>query len=135
VQRLYSTFATGLPGVGLLIMRLVSGSVLLLRGYEGLLGELPFGPLPVHIIRIVLGLLVIPGLWTPMTGALVTMLEIGLLAMRRGDVWLHILLATLGICLSLLGPGAWSVDARLFGWRRINVDTVGRRGGPRQQST
>jgi hypothetical protein len=23
--------------------------------------------------------------------------------------------------LALLGPGAWSIDARLFGWRRIDV--------------
>jgi uncharacterized membrane protein YphA (DoxX/SURF4 family) len=33
----------------------------------------------------------------------------------------HILLATLGTAVALLGPGAWSVDARLFGWKRINI--------------
>jgi putative oxidoreductase len=31
------------------------------------------------------------------------------------------LLAAIGAALALLGPGAWSVDARLFGWRRIDV--------------
>jgi hypothetical protein len=31
------------------------------------------------------------------------------------------LLAAIGAALGLLGPGAWSVDARLFGWRRIDV--------------
>ena len=40
MRRLYSTFATGLPGVGLLIMRLVAGTVLVFRGVEGLLGEI-----------------------------------------------------------------------------------------------
>jgi putative oxidoreductase len=34
---------------------------------------------------------------------------------------LHALLAMLGVSLALLGPGATSVDARLFGWRRIDV--------------
>jgi hypothetical protein len=28
---------------------------------------------------------------------------------------------TIGAGLALLGPGAWSVDARLFGWKRIDV--------------
>jgi len=38
-----------------------------------------------------------------------------------GDLWLHIRLGTLGVALVLLGPGAWSVDARLFGWKRIDI--------------
>jgi hypothetical protein len=33
----------------------------------------------------------------------------------------HVLLGTLGAAVALVGPGAWSVDARLFGWKRINI--------------
>jgi hypothetical protein len=61
-------------------------------------------------------------------GISTAVLEVGLLAMGVGDVWLHVLLMTLGICLSLLGPGAWSVDARLFGWRRIDIHDPRSRG-------
>jgi hypothetical protein len=32
-----------------------------------------------------------------------------------------ILLATIGVALAWLGPGVWSIDARLFGWKRIDV--------------
>ena len=48
-------------------------------------------------------------------------LEVCHLVLLGGDPWIHILLLTLGISLALLGPGAWSVDARLFGWRRIEI--------------
>jgi uncharacterized membrane protein YphA (DoxX/SURF4 family) len=33
----------------------------------------------------------------------------------------HLLLAILGISLAMLGPGAWSIDALLFGRKRITV--------------
>jgi uncharacterized membrane protein YphA (DoxX/SURF4 family) len=33
----------------------------------------------------------------------------------------HILLAILAISLAMLGPGAWSVDAQIFGRKRITV--------------
>jgi len=37
------------------------------------------------------------------------------------DPWSYILLGTLCAALAMLGPGAWSVDARLFGWKRIDI--------------
>jgi putative oxidoreductase len=110
-----------LPGAGLLFMRLVAGSVLVYRGIAGLTGALIVGPTPVLIAKIVLGLLLILGLWTPVAGALVAMLEIGILAVQSADPWIHLLLTTLGISLSLLGPGVWSIDARLFGWKRVDI--------------
>jgi hypothetical protein len=33
----------------------------------------------------------------------------------------HVLLMTLTIASALVGPGAWSVDARFFGWKRIDI--------------
>jgi putative oxidoreductase len=121
LRRLFSTFATGLPGSGLLIMRLVAGSVLVYRGVAGLTGALVIGPTPVLIAKIVLGLLLILGLWTPVAGALAAVLEIGILVVQSEDPWIHVLLTTLGISLALLGPGAWSIDARLFGWKRVDI--------------
>jgi putative oxidoreductase len=43
------------------------------------------------------------------------------LIIKSGDPWRNILLASIGVALAMIGPGAWSLDARLFGWRRIDV--------------
>ena len=109
-------------------MRLVAGSVMVARAFEGLLHEGSLGPPAALIVRVALGLLIAAGLWTPPTGVLVGILETGLFAVRAGDPWIHLFVATIGISLSLLGPGAWSVDAWLFGWRRIDIDIRDRQG-------
>jgi hypothetical protein len=48
------------------------------------------------------------------------LLELWSVFSQAGDPWIHILLGTLGAALALLGPGGWSVDAYLFGWKRID---------------
>jgi len=40
---------------------------------------------------------------------------------RAGDPWIPIMLATLGATLAMVGPGAWSIDARLFGRKHIDI--------------
>jgi uncharacterized membrane protein YphA (DoxX/SURF4 family) len=111
-----------LPGIGLLLMRVVAGGVLVYRGMAGLTGVLALGlSAPVLVAKIVLGLMLLAGLWTPVTGVLVAALELGILFGAPEDPWIHIFLVTLGISLALLGPGGWSMDARLFGWKRIEI--------------
>lgn len=73
------------------------------------------------LIVIALAILLIAGLWTPVAGALVAVIELWNAYSRSGDLWFYILLGTLSVALALLGPGAWSADARLFGWKRIDI--------------
>jgi uncharacterized membrane protein YphA (DoxX/SURF4 family) len=42
----------------------------------------------------------------------------------------HLLLAVLAISVAMLGPGAWSVDARLFGRKRLNLGPRNRGRNP-----
>ena len=37
-------------------------------------------------------------------------------------VWMPLALAVLGASLAMIGPGAWSLDARLFGRKQIEPD-------------
>jgi putative oxidoreductase len=61
------------------------------------------------------------GLWTPVAGVLMALAELCLAFAYPADPWRHILLGTMGAALAMLGPGAWSVDARLFGRKRIQI--------------
>jgi len=73
------------------------------------------------VLTIGAGLLLIAGLWTPIVGTLVAVIEVWKIFLIPGNLWIYILLGTLGAALALLGPGGWSVDARLFGWKRIDI--------------
>lgn len=82
--------------------------------------------LPQDAIAAVGGLFLIAGLWTPAVGILVTLDEISIAISfhtpRHQDIWVQIFLAILAASVSMLGPGAWSIDARLFGRRRFDID-------------
>jgi len=114
-------FPNGWPGWGLLVLRLVAG-ILLIRDGATELMSLPHLPGVVHsILGIVAGALFIAGLWTPMTGVLVLIIELWSIASRTGEIRNSIALAALGVALVMLGPGVQSIDARLFGRKRIDV--------------
>ena len=65
--------------------------------------------------------LLLVGVWTPLAGVVLAVAELSLALSHSHDPWIHILLGTLGAALAMLGPGAWSVDARLFGRKRIRI--------------
>ena len=119
--RLFSAFPRGWPGTGLLLMRLVAGIILVSRGITGLRGEPHFERAMLHALSTGAGILLLAGFWTPFAGVLAALIELWCAFSDPMDAVAHILLVTLGIALALLGPGAWSVDARLFGWKRIDI--------------
>jgi uncharacterized membrane protein YphA (DoxX/SURF4 family) len=88
------------------------------------LGNTPtFGTGLFQLLIATAGLLLTAGLWTPVVAAVMVLLELWRIISRHGDPTSDILLCVLALAIALLGPGAWSVDARLFGWKRIEIDT------------
>ena len=121
MRRLYSTFAGGWPGSGLLLMRLVVGLSLVVRASSKLWSDPPLNVTTLAILSMGAGILLIAGLWTPIVGASVALIELWKIFMLPGDRWVWLLLGTSGAALAMLGPGLWSIDARLFGWKRIEA--------------
>ena len=78
-------------------------------------------PITPHNIGAGTGILLLVGLWTPVMGTVVAIVEVWIVLSRPGDPWIPILLAALGATLAMLGPGAWSIDARLFGRKHIDI--------------
>jgi len=123
VRRLFSSFARGWPGVGLLLLRVAAGGSLIARAILVLGNTLTFGTGFFQLFTATTGLLLITGLWTPVVATVMVLLELRQIISRRGDLSSDILLCTLAFAIALLGPGSWSIDARLFGWKRIEIDT------------
>lgn len=121
MQRLFSTFANGLPGAGLLLQRLITGGVLVQCAITHCTQAAPIGMLAPQLTGFGAGILLIIGLWTPIAGGVAAIAELWVLLAGAGDPWIPILLAMLGTSLALIGPGAWSMDARLFGRKQISV--------------
>jgi putative oxidoreductase len=128
LQRLFSTFANGWPGVGLLLLRLLTGVALIYFGIASVRETPPLATVVLQIIGVGAGTLLLIGLYTPVAGALAAIVKMSIAFSRffshSGDPWSAIGQATLGAVLAMVGPGAWSIDARLFGRKRIDVSEL-----------
>ena len=112
---MFSTFADGPPGAGLLIQRLVVGAALL---YCAVSTPAATVAAP-QVIGALAGLLLIAGLWTPVAGTVTACAEAWVAFSSPAHAGISVALAALGLALALIGPGEWSVDARLYGRKHL----------------
>ena len=114
MQRLFSTFPNGWPGIGLLVLRLAVGGILLINGIAWLASGSHYGVTAPPIIGVSAGLLMLIGLWTPVGSVLAVISQSwALLSGIMPET--AILLISISVSVAMLGPGAWSIDALLFG--------------------
>jgi hypothetical protein len=121
LQRLYSTFANGLPGKGLFILRVAISIFLICDARAALMDSRQASSVFPALVAASLGVLIFLGLWTPVAGVLVAFLELYLVFLRQSGLWAPVLGAAIASALALLGPGSWSIDAHTYGRKRISL--------------
>jgi putative oxidoreductase len=114
-------FPNGLPGKGLLILRLLAGTLLIHDGLTGLANAIPPAAVTREVIEVGTGIFLVAGLWTPIAGALVLIVEVWIIFSGPDQMRFALVLAALGCALAMLGPGAISVDSLIYGRKRIEI--------------
>ena len=105
---------------------MLTGAALVHFGIAYLRTAPQVAPVAPQIIGAGAGALLLVGLWTPLVGALIAIVELWVAFSHSGDPWNPIMLAVLGASLAMVGPGAWSIDARLFGRKHIQTPDLSR---------
>lgn len=117
MQRLFSMFPTGWPGVALLLLR-VALAATLLHGVLSLPVNLDSPWILFALSATAIALCV--GYLTPVAAAVSVVMELAAWPLGPGAVAaMHVCAILVALALAMLGPGAYSMDARLFGRRRV----------------
>jgi uncharacterized membrane protein YphA (DoxX/SURF4 family) len=140
LYRLYSTFPGGWSGFGLLLLRVALGATVLIQGSAYLFErqDLRFGPWAVCLLALGSGGALVMGFLTPIASVVVLLGGMGIafswLPVPSWNLFSGNPLSMDAIIMALaavfLGPGAFSLDARLFGRRRVIIPSVSRSPKP-----
>jgi len=117
MQRLFTMFPLGPAGIALFLLRLSAAAMLLMMVFPG--GAVTSSQWAFAGLAVLAGFLVL-GAFTPLLCALGCCLEIAALFSLRGVDAFYMLFSIVDTAaLGLLGPGGYSLDARMFGRRRV----------------
>ena len=114
-------FPNGLPGAALLLLRLVAGAILAIDGVIALRAAPGLQTGVTQSVAIGAGVLLALGLWTPVAGVLVALVEVRFAFLGTAQIRTGILLGVVGAALAALGPGVRSIDALLYGRKRFEI--------------
>lgn len=131
MKRLHSTYSSGWAGAGLLLLRVAVGMTLIMQA-AGFLLELQDARLVTPVLCILAlagGASLVLGFLTPIGGALAVLSGLGITLVSpstsNGNFFsgnpLTVDFLAMALAVALLGPGAFSLDAHLFGRRKIII--------------
>ncbi len=128
MQRWYAKFPRGLPALGLLVLRVAVGARLLSEGLACLLGSLTvnFEVSALGALAVGAGACFVLGLLTPLVAGVSALGEMAVYLWHPAwgapfSDFPNLEIIAVAIAVALLGPGAISIDAYLFGRRKIVI--------------
>ena len=131
---MFSTYPDGTPGAGLLLLRAAGGAVFVIQSAAYLADKRELGLLVLIVIPLisVVGLLLLVGFLTRFAALVAAMMGAGCVFSWQpestvgplGVPMTAALAVIIMIAVSCLGPGAFSIDGRLFGRREIIIPPV-----------
>lgn len=128
LRRNFSRFPSGWAGVALLLLRGIVGAITIAEAAVLLAGTHSPFLLLAAACAAVGGVALVLGILTPVVSALLTAEAVTLILSfpAPGLQWLDSRMAlfefvVMGTVLAILGPGATSIDARLFGLREVPI--------------
>jgi uncharacterized membrane protein YphA (DoxX/SURF4 family) len=125
MQRLFSVFPTGIPGIGLFLLRVSVAAVLLVDGTAH--WTLVMSWWTFLLVAVSAGALCL-GFLTPYVALLCCVVELGVLWTTKAEEFHLIIALASSAVVAMVGPGAYSLDARIFGRRLLRLP-VRNRGG------
>ena len=137
LQRLFTTFPGGLPGIGLLLLRVTAAGMTASQGAAYFSGLHELTPIITGLAVLSMSILLAVGFLTPLIAVLLGLatvcLHLSLLAQPSWNVFeaktTTFLVVVIAAAVCLLGPGSFSLDSYLFGRREIVIPR--RPDGPR----
>jgi putative oxidoreductase len=109
--------------VGLLLLRLTLAGALISDGITRL-REPAIGQMIFAVSEHLVGALLAVGLWASLSAVVVSLLQFGTLSAAGSAIELHLLVGFIGLAVTFLGPGAWALDSRLYGRRRVEIKNI-----------
>jgi uncharacterized membrane protein YphA (DoxX/SURF4 family) len=118
MQRLFSMFPSGPPGVALILLRISVAATIILHGFT----RREEWAAAALLALLLFALALIAGFLTPIFALAAMAIQlIGPASTSTLDIAFIILAMTNALMLALLGPGAYSVDAVRFGRRVVEL--------------
>lgn len=129
VRHSFSAYPDSWPGSGLLLLRITIGLPLLYWGIHDVLA-FRMSAIP-ELAAAAASVFVLVGLHTALAGSFIALLEALMVFLPAfadpPGLLIRVFLAAVSASLAMLGPGAWSVDARRFGRKVFEIGESRRR--------
>ena len=122
MQKLFSAFPGGWPGLGLLLLRVLVGVTLVVQTLTYVDSEKP--NLVTWLVAasvLISASCLLVGFMTPIAAVVIGLATASLIifTVNPNQTGLNVIVLT--VVIALLGPGAFSIDARMFGRREILI--------------